>query len=223
MSNIKEHFKQILQLNDPKKILYQVHHALALKIGENIIRIAEAEYYPWSDSFCHKNEKQKETCTFYVHRFGHSSTNAYKAGTYKGLDITCQGGILIRSIIVEDKLIEGPCLCVDYILKITNWTLKDLEEKIELVEASFDDNYVLYGARKGITLKKVKDHNAYILRYRSSIVLLKKGIETFFVTNINREDIPRKQKYIDEFNQGKTKEINENSTQLEVAGRLSTL
>eukprot|EP01132_Coremiostelium_polycephalum_P009302 gene9302-11403_t len=90
----------------------------------------EIEYYfkgyNHQDSFAHCDEMQLENCTWYFHRTGGS----YRSGSFKGLDLTfgisedkAYGGILIRSlqrIDTQPCLVDGPSLCVDHILKLTN-------------------------------------------------------------------------------------------------------
>jgi hypothetical protein len=105
-------------------------------------RICEVEFYlndycNHKDTFTHGDPMQKQTAKWYFHRFG----SAYKAGTYKGLDLaigkgdSAAGGILIRSLMParerpdlpgtftnsESKadFIEGPCNSVNKILEVT--------------------------------------------------------------------------------------------------------
>ncbi|KZV87201.1 hypothetical protein EXIGLDRAFT_652341, partial [Exidia glandulosa HHB12029] len=102
--------------------------------------IAEVEFYLMKDGhhdpFCHGADAQKVLGHWYFHRAptrtgGASSTSSaaggYRGGTRKGLDLTfggpvdcgAVGGILLRSIrrTSDDKLISGPSLLVDELLK----------------------------------------------------------------------------------------------------------
>jgi 3-methyladenine DNA glycosylase Mpg len=87
-------------------------------------RICEIEMYyrnsAHPDEYVHGHRNQLNHSHFYFHRYNNGS---YKAGTYKGLDITLGNenlyfGILIRSI--EDtetnEFIEGPCRVVNKLL-----------------------------------------------------------------------------------------------------------
>ena len=69
-------------------------------------RVCEIEFYlndykVHKDTFTHGASMQKETGKWYFHRYG----NSYRAGTYKGLDVSlgkgagvAVGGILLRSL-----------------------------------------------------------------------------------------------------------------------------
>ena len=105
-------------------------------------RVCEIEFYldhpEHNDTFTHGDTLQKQNCKWYFHKMN----GAYKAGTYKGLDlsfgkpeINAIGGILLRSLkevfVSEEEaggklkvtgngeFIEGPCNCVNRILKET--------------------------------------------------------------------------------------------------------
>lgn len=98
-------------------------------------RLTEIEIY-WSglahvDPFTHGDPMQQRLGAWYFHRSG----QRYRGGTYKGLDIAfgrseAFGGILIRGIERDDhgsagpaagtpSLIDGPCMVVDHILRLT--------------------------------------------------------------------------------------------------------
>lgn len=107
-------------------------------------RVSEIEFYlndygEHKDTFTHGDAMQKQTAKWYFHKFG----NSYRGGTYKGLDVAigkgegkAAGGILLRSLMPlnltpsstdsnlvftnrNDKasFVEGPCNCVNRILK----------------------------------------------------------------------------------------------------------
>jgi hypothetical protein len=152
-----------------------------IKFNDHKARIVECEYYDFNDPFCYKHEKQKEYGTFFLHGYG----------TYKGLDITCNGGILIRSILIDDdKIIEGPSKVVDYILEKTQWNIKEIESKLELIESDNEVKTIYYGARKGITLKRQKldedTFKSYIAFLRAATFIPKKGKETFFLEEASK-------------------------------------
>ncbi len=97
-----------------------------LKINDHSYRLVEIEFYLKNiyhpDLYVHSNPEQLLKNKFYFHRFGNGT---YKAGTFKGMDITFGDtdtdtyfGILIRAILdtETDKLIEGPCNVVNHIL-----------------------------------------------------------------------------------------------------------
>ncbi|CAF0886058.1 unnamed protein product [Adineta ricciae] len=110
---------------------------------QTTFRLVELEFYFYhelrhADSFAHRHPEQQHYENWYFHRQGTSATASYKAGTYKGLDITfgstdgsSYGGILIRSIknLETNEIYEGSCLVVNAILELCkSETIKDLVE-----------------------------------------------------------------------------------------------
>jgi hypothetical protein len=111
-----------------------------LIINKKIHKIVEIEIYYNSinhvDPYVHCDILQKSNEKWYFHRINKS----YKAGSFKGLDITFGGnnsfgGILIRSIKFDNNIINGPSLFVDYILKNTGC---ENIEKIDKILTKFD-------------------------------------------------------------------------------------
>jgi hypothetical protein len=93
------------------------------KVAAVCYRICEIEFYLHSDlhrdTYIHRAPEQASVGMLYFHKRG----NSYRGGSFKGLDITFAegafGGILIRSLlrIHDNVFIEGPCNCVNEILK----------------------------------------------------------------------------------------------------------
>lgn len=90
-------------------------------------RIVELESYVHStthaDPYTHGDAGQLITGGWYFHKKGGS----FKSGTFKGMDLACGGGLgsgihagfLVRAIQeTGGRIIEGPCLVVDEILKL---------------------------------------------------------------------------------------------------------
>lgn len=99
-----------------------------LLVNNNKFRISEIEFYlkneNHNDQYTHCDVDQLKYGSWYFHKY---KNGTYKSGTYKGVDLTLGNqksycGILIRSIydIDNNLLIEGPCNCVNAILKIYN-------------------------------------------------------------------------------------------------------
>jgi len=107
----------------------------------HILRLLEIEMY-WraaedsgpegghKDLFAHAHPVQWNNYgNWYWHRQGLRPDTSYKGGNYKGLDMTIgpqdtsqgggHGGILIRSVqcVSDGRIIEGPCLVADEVLK----------------------------------------------------------------------------------------------------------
>lgn len=221
-----------LMLLSEEDMMKSLHYDYAIEFDGQIARILECELYRHDDPYTHGNERQREIGTFYVHRTGTLANDSYKGGTFKGIDITCNGGILIRSIhiIGSGTIIEGPCNVVDHLTLSTGWTLAELEDRLHLIEHEWPqtDHHIL-GARVGLTLKRAKDSEILewakflIMPRRSAIFVPKKHKETWFVTDPHRTDVPSRvrAKYQKEMEDGRNKELSRASTQLEVAGYLS--
>jgi hypothetical protein len=99
-----------------------LNHSL-LQVAGQFLRIVEIEFYYHGsdhlDPFTHRDSLQQECGRWYFHRQG----NGYRGGSFKGLDLTfgagaAHGGILLRSLEhQEGKLVDGPCVCVDALLR----------------------------------------------------------------------------------------------------------
>ncbi|XWV25561.1 hypothetical protein QJ856_gp0193 [Tupanvirus deep ocean] len=98
-----------------------------LLVKKTKFRIMEIEFYlkckSHNDPYTHCDPDQLLMHTFYFHKF---KTGTYKAGTFKGMDLTFGSekdnayfGILVRCIqnIKTGDIIEGPCNVVNRILK----------------------------------------------------------------------------------------------------------
>ncbi len=104
----------------------RILNGVYLKVNKKKFRIIEIEFYlkcnGHSDPCTHGDPDQLLMNTFYFHKF---KTGTYKAGTFKGMDLTFGSetdnayfGILIRSIqdMKSGQITEGPCNTVDKIL-----------------------------------------------------------------------------------------------------------
>ena len=85
--------------------------------------IAELEIYYHTkdhpDPYVHQHLDQLTHNCWYFHK----QSRSYRGGTFKGLDMTfgdtkSHGGILIRSVVHNGNLIEGPCKTVNLILTL---------------------------------------------------------------------------------------------------------
>jgi len=138
-------------------------------------RLAEIEFYYHApdihdDPFAHGDPCQRTTGQWYLHRTG----KGFRGGSYKGIDLTfgdglAHGGILIRSLECPDgRLVEGPSLCVDHVLRCCGQTqVAALDQAIGSRPAWGDnrvalrwlttprDEPVYQSGRVGLTLKRV--------------------------------------------------------------------
>jgi hypothetical protein len=157
-----------------------------LMVGSGPHRFVEVEFYYCGDGhpdpFTHKDPIQLESGRWYFHRTG----GMYRSGSFKGIDLTfghdgVHGGILIRGIEDPDgELIDGPSLCVDYLLSKTGMrdvaslddaiggrVAWDSNNPLFLDEASEEGRPLLKTARVGLSLKKARGSelmNRYIMR-----------------------------------------------------------
>ncbi|KAI8143791.1 hypothetical protein BJV82DRAFT_84790 [Fennellomyces sp. T-0311] len=83
-----------------------------------------------ADPYCHGHPRQKRAGYWFFHRAGMS--DSFRGGSRKGVDITIgsnesAGGMLIRAVLDQGdgRVIEGPSLLVDEILKVCG--KKDLQ------------------------------------------------------------------------------------------------
>ena len=158
-----------------------------LRVAGHLYRFVELEFYYYGpghlDPFTHRESIQTECGRWYFHR----TRGVYRGGSFKGLDLTfgdgtAFGGVLIRGIETpEGNLIDGPSLCVDYLLARTGHeTVAALDKAIagrpcwdessplSLRPASAAEKVpLLRSARVGLSLKRLKtspEPPRYILR-----------------------------------------------------------
>lgn len=218
-----------------------LHNKYALVLGEYLMRILELETYHTSDPYTHCNVRQYartdqgdiliepnegSITSFYLHRMGKTHDSSYKGGTYKGLDIASNGGILIRSLLINSRVIEGPSLVVDNLLALYNGlTMEQLEYNLRLIEYEWEDqiNTFYIGARAGLSFKDINLALYYISLQRSAIIIPNKHKETFYIYNHNRTDIPyRTNKHKQDYEYGlQLHQLTPNLSQMQVYGMLS--
>jgi len=166
-------------------------------------RFCEIEFYLrggiHQDLFTHCDKQQLTCGQWYFHKNG----NKYRTGNYKGLDLTfakednCYGGILIRCIedLSDSKLYDGPCVCVNHILSLTECAdVPDLVKKedfdwtgdkqqtclyIRQADVPLPRRNIVKGPRVGLTLKRKGGYReSYIglgYRYLSMPKEIRKG------------------------------------------------
>ncbi len=193
------------------------------------VQICEIEFY-FSDAihldpFNHKDEHQLTNGYWYFHR---KNGGKYSGGNYKGLDITfgdfekkIYAGILIRSISVDGKVIEGPCKIVNWILETCKVnSIDELVSQFDSVPGKISENIlslkgcenrgknIVSAPRFGLSLNKVKDENDvrlnYIFKnYRFTTINLKKGEN---IISLSSGDYSNK-KWYESYQAGKLKDI----------------
>jgi hypothetical protein len=145
-----------------EKLQNEVKHFLTIKklnLNGLIIIPKETEVYyyregEFEDPSVHRNELQKNHKNhFYIHRWGTRQSDSYKGGNYPGIDFVVSDdanvyySYLIRSALVNDKMVIGP----HKVLEAIETTSKLTYEQIENSEIEVVDNYtsctVLFSCR----------------------------------------------------------------------------
>lgn len=152
-----------------------------LTVNKTKYRLMEIEFYlkceAHPDPYTHCDPDQLLMHTFYFHKF---KTGTYKAGTFKGMDITfgdhnanAYFGILIRTIenITTGEVIEGPCNVVNRILteyeepdliSFTNGQILNIFENdknfILGISKNLNKREIFYGPRIGLSSKFMEYH-----------------------------------------------------------------
>lgn len=169
------------------------------------LRFREIEFYVnhpnHPDTYTHSDEDQKRASCWYFHKIG----KTFRGGTYKGLDVSIggknyYGGMLIRSLFDRNTggIIEGSCLCVDYIIKLVKakhpklGEIKDIVADSNYSEDVLDKNSIIHlekagpsdvkykyykGPRVGLSAKYPKYLNK-LYRYVVLPAKIKKGKDT---------------------------------------------
>ncbi len=125
-------------------------------------RLVEVELYYWStahaDPFAHRDPLQSQTGQWYFHR----AHGVYRGGSFKGLDLTfgqgeSSGGILLRGLETPaGSLIDGPSLCVDYLLGATGTTaVAELDRAIDKRCAWIEGNPLILEARDASDMRSI--------------------------------------------------------------------
>jgi hypothetical protein len=107
------------------RIAQRMLNDVRLIVAGQAHRFVEIEFYYWSkthpDPFAHRDPIQYQIGHWYFHR----THGVHRGGSFKGLDLTfgdgdSSGGVLIRGLEKPDyTLVDGPSLCVDYLLRAT--------------------------------------------------------------------------------------------------------
>jgi 3-methyladenine DNA glycosylase Mpg len=136
--------KEKYLFTDFESIAYEILNSMILTVNKVAqFRICEIEMYfkdrkSHVDPYVHGSPDQLTCGNYYFHKF---SNGTYKAGTFKGMDITfgnenCHFGVLIRSIenIETHQFIEGPCNVVNTFLSY--FKVNNVRELMNLDEFS---------------------------------------------------------------------------------------
>jgi hypothetical protein len=172
-----------------------------LVAGGEAHRLLEIEFYYYGDEhldpFSHRQPISQRAGLWYFHRTG----NSYRGGSFKGADITfghrgAFAGILIRTLQTSSgRVIDGPSLCVDHLLKLTGYrSVTDLDGAIGGQKAWDEDSplrirdavvshdwHIYSSPRVGLTLNiqrqqnERRDYISRAYRFLTEPRLIKKG------------------------------------------------
>lgn len=171
MNNINNQAVIIKLQNDVQKFLME----RKLVFDNTIIHPKEIEVYYWEkdvfeDSSVHRNALQQNNKNhFYIHRWGYKKEDAYKGGNYPGLDFVISGeeGVyytyLIRSAVINGKLIVGPHKVLTAVLESSGLEKEDLEKTIVELQDEHSVGSVLLSERINLG-KNAKEFAGSILR-----------------------------------------------------------
>lgn len=180
-----------MSFSSPIQIANYLINSCVLLINGKIARIAEIEMYFHSedhpDPYVDRNPIQATSGNFYF----------AKGGTFKRVDFCFGNGyylsFLLRSLIVDNQIIEGPCRCLDFILKayglekysafpkplsfINNDYQLVLREKApNMAVNNYSENIIFQGPRIGL-----KEGSEYRHRpYRFALAVVKKEKSKLF-------------------------------------------
>lgn len=163
-------------------------NGVVLNVKSEQFRICEVEIYYCGndhyDHYSHNADEQLEFLKIYFHKYNNGT---FKSGTWKCMDF-CLGnrenniyfGVLIRSILnlKDNTFIEGPCNCVNTILKILgyddiesymksrNYKLVDLRnDDIYLTKGGLNKESIYVGTRIGLNKDKYPEYIDKLYRY----------------------------------------------------------
>lgn len=193
---------KILQ-NEAKQFLTKTR----LKFDGLDIQPKEIEVYYYieglfEDNSVHRNDLQKNNKNhFYVHRWGTNQDDSYKGGNYPGIDfvVSDDNGIyysyLIRSAVINDKMIVGPHKVLKAIETASKLNYKDIETKlVETVPTNILSD-VLFSCRINLGKKVKEEYRNCKLRavlcdewFRNSKYPAK---ESMIIDKVRMENIPK--------------------------------
>ncbi len=197
MKNLNKTFENEMQLNGVEKgfekLAQYLMNECILNVNSNEYQLAEIEFYYCDkerhpDSFVHANEEQRTTNQFYFHGSGFDIT--FGNNDY-------YGGILIRSVISKDEIINGPVSVFNHFLHISNHAHRTFNFKMFLEEKKeSDQNIIVTSSRVGLNIKPQDNNNEYIFKpYRYIIKndehilnLLKKNEPTFLAYFLKKQE-----------------------------------
>jgi hypothetical protein len=147
-----------------------------LVFGEIEIFPKEIEVYYYKegefmDNSVHRNELQKNNSNhFYIHRKGKSKYDAYKGGNYPGIDFVVSDddnmyySYLIRSAVVNGKLVVGPHKVLLAIKAACNFSFEEIESKMVEQVPIDNPNVALFSRRVNLGKRVFEDYKNCSLR-----------------------------------------------------------
>ena len=163
----------VLRLQNEAKQLLQKSKLVFWGV-DIILKEIESYYFEDSefmDNSVHKNELQKNNSNhFYIHRKGKKKTDSYKGGKYPGIDFVVSNddniyySYLIRSAVINGKLVVGPHNVLVEIQNVTNLSYNDIEKEVILLEPNIIAKDVLFSERINLGKTVLKEYKECKLR-----------------------------------------------------------
>ena len=160
------------------------------------------------DNSVHRNDLQKNNENhFYIHRWGYSKLDSYKGGSYAGIDFVVSNNpdlyysFLIRSAVINDKLIIGPHKVLLEIANASGLGYDEIESKTVSLVPNNISQVVLFSPRinLGKTVSEIYrncDLRAVLCDefFRGSKYPLKeKMIDDYLIDKMDRCEIAKEQ------------------------------
>lgn len=167
-------FKENIQKRQNEAKLFLTESCLVLNgvfIHPKEIEVYYYEEGTFEDNSVHRNDLQKHNKNhFYIHRCGTNSSDSYKGGNYAGIDFVMSETdniyytYLIRSAVVNDKMIVGPHNVLEAIKKYSHLEYKDIEDTTVEVLSCKNPGDVMFSSRINLGKTVCEEYNECKLR-----------------------------------------------------------
>ena len=139
-----------------------------------ILKEIESYYFEdgeFMDNSVHRNELQKNNSNhFYIHRKGKKRIDSYKGGKYPGIDFVVSNddniyySYLIRSAVINGKLVVGPHKVLEEIQNVTKLSYNDIEKETIILEPNIIAKDVFFSERINLGKTVLKEYKECKLR-----------------------------------------------------------
>ena len=163
----------VLRLQNEAKQLLQKSKLVFWGV-DIILKEIESYYFEdgeFMDNSVHRNELQKNNSNhFYIHRKGKKKIDSYKGGKYPGIDFVVSTddniyySYLIRSAVINGKLVVGPHKVLEEIQNVTKLSYNNIEKETIILEPNIIAKDVLFSERINLGKTVLKEYKECKLR-----------------------------------------------------------